>query len=197
MLRLAILVLSAVVAACAIQTVRWYEPLAAGSVEQRQCGGPKEVVVFRLNEAGSTLKIWIESPYRDKQLGVPKQPTIIYAITLGASSAVRIVDPVFVVLSTDNIELSQYRFKTLDAPDFKSIPATTELRHQSRPNSLNPRLSVLDNHYFALVRLDDLPQRFQVRYPALQVDGVHQDGPIVTYAVAENQFLLHRCLTGT
>lgn len=170
----------------------------SGSVEERQCGGPKEVMTFRLNEAGSTLKVWIEPAYRDKQLRLPKEPTLSYSIILGPSSTVRIVDPVVVVLSPDNTELSQYRFKTLHAPGFKSIPATTELRHDPRgPNSSNPRLSVLDNHYTALVLLNNLPERFQVRYPAMQVDGVHHDGPIVSYAVSENTFLLHRCLTGT
>ena len=180
-----------------MDTLRWYEPSGTGTVEVRQCGGPKEVMTFRLNEAGSTLKVSIESAYRDKQHRLPR-PYLTYAITLGPSSAVRIRDPVVVVLSPDNVEIAQYRFETLDAPGFKSIPAANEVRHEPQgPHSSNPRLAVLDNYYLAVVPLDNLPERFQIRYPAMLIDGTHHNGPVVSYAASENGFLLHRCFTGT
>jgi hypothetical protein len=198
MRRLAILSLSAFIAGCAVETWQWYEPLAAGSVEQHQCGGPKEVVKLLLDDSGSTLTLWIEPAYRDKQNGIPKEPTITYSITLGPGSTARIIDPVVVVLSPDNLELFRHRLDRLEGPGFRSIAATSELRHDPRgPNSSNPRLSVLDNHYVGFVRLQQLPALFQVRYPAMEIDGVPRSAPTVAYAVAEGRFLLHRCFTGT
>jgi hypothetical protein len=185
------------IAGCASETLRWYQPSGTGVAEVRHCGGPEEVMTFRLNEAGSTLNVSIEPPYRDKQLARSK-PNLSYSVTLGPRSTVRIVDPLVVVLSPDGVELGQYRFKTFHAPAFKSVPASDEIRHAPQgPNSSNPRLAVIDNHYLALIPLDDLPERFQIRYPALLVDGLERSGPIVSYATLEDRFLLHRCFTGT
>ena len=192
------LALSAGISACATQTVQWYEPLGASSLEEHQCGGPKEVVKLPLDEAGSTLKLWIEAARRDRQNGIPEQPTIHYWITLGPGSTVRIVEPIFVVSSPDDVQVVKYKLARLEAPGFKSVPADAELRHEPRgPNGSSARLSVLDNFYFGFVRLKDLPPRFRVRYPQLQVNGVSRDGPAIAYAASEGTFLLHRCFTGT
>lgn len=110
----------------------------------------------------------------------------------------RIVDPVVVVFSPDDVEPSRHRLDRLEGPGFKSILASSELRHDPRgPNSSNPRLSVLDNHYVGFVRLQHLPARFKVRYPVMEIDGDKRAAPTVAYAVAEGRFLLHRCFTGT
>lgn len=197
MLRFTVIALSACITGCAMETWQWYEPVGVASAQSHQCGGPNEVVRHALNDSGSVLKLWIEPAYRDKQNGIPKEPTITYSITLAPGSAVRIVDPVVVVLSADNVELSRYSLDRLEGPGFKSVPATSELRHDPRgPNSSNRALSVLDNHYVGFVRLRDLPARFQVRYPAMEVDGVKRSAPTVAYVAAEGRFLLHRCFTG-
>jgi hypothetical protein len=180
-----------------MDTLRWYEPSGTGTVTERQCGGPKEVMTFRLNEAGSTLKVSIEASYRDKRRRLPS-PYLSYGITLAPNSAVRILDPVVVVLSPDNIELAQYRFQTLGGPGFTSIPAANEIRHEPQGSySSNPRLSVLDNYYLTVIPLDNLPDRFQIRYPPMLIDGTQRNGPVVSYTASENRFLLRRCLTGT
>ena len=197
MSRIGLIVLAVVVTGCAIETLRWYQPSGTGVAEERHCGGPKEVMSFRLNEAGTILKISIEPAHRDKQLGRTK-PTVIYSMTLGPNTSVRIADPVLVVLSPEGAELSQYRFKTLNAPGFKSVAATTQLQYDAHgPNSANPRLAVLDNHYSVFITLDNLPERFHVRYPRLIISGTQHSGQVVFYASSEGSFLLHRCLTGT
>src|SRR5574341_1988823 len=94
---LAIVALSAGIAGCATEALRWYQPSGTGVAEVRHCGGPKEVMTFRLNEAGSTLKVSVEPAYRDKQLRRAK-PNLSYAITLGPDSAIRILDPVVSVV---------------------------------------------------------------------------------------------------
>jgi len=197
MRHLVLLVLAVALAGCAVETLRWYQPSGPGVAEERHCGGPKEVIGLRLDEVGTLLKVSIEPAHRDKQLDRSK-PTVTYSLTLGQNASVRVVEAVLVVLSAEGTEQSQYRFTTLNAPGFKSVPATTELRFDANgPNSSNPRLAVLDNHYSAFITLEDLPERFQIRYPALIVNGTRHSGQVVSYASSVDSFLIHRCLTGT
>ncbi len=194
----AIVVFSTAMTGCGREIIRWYKPSGTGITNNRNCGGPKQVMKFQLDQGGTILSVSIDAPNGERVRPWP-QPNMNYGITLAPGSRVRIMEPTFVVLSITGEELRRYPFSEVSGPGFKSIPATEEFRATlpADTNRKTTRVSLIDNYFLVSLFIDALPPRFQVRYPALMVNGKLYVGPTVAYTISEGSFLIRRCFTGT
>lgn len=194
----AIALFSIAMTGCGREMIRWYKPSGAGITNNRNCGGPKQVMKFQLDQGGTILSVSIDAPNGEPVRPWP-QPNMEYGIALAPGSRVRIMEPTFVILSITGEELRRYPFSEVSGPGFKSIPATEEFR-STLPydtNKKKARGSLIDNYYLVSLLIDALPPRFQVRYPELMVNDKFYAGPTVTYTISEGSFLIRRCFTGT
>lgn len=194
----AVALFSIAMTGCGREIIRWYKPSGAGITNNRNCGGPKQVMKFQLDQGGTILSVSIDAPNGEREHPGPK-PNMNYGIALAPGSRVRIMEPTFVVLSITGEELRRYPFSEVSGPGFKSIPATEEFRSTlpSDTNKKKARVSPIDNYYLVALVIDALPPRFQVRYPTLMVNDKLYAGPTVTYTISEGSFLIRRCFTGT
>jgi hypothetical protein len=195
---IAVALFSIAMTGCGREMIRWYKPSGAGITNNRNCGGPKQVMKFQLDQGGTTLSVSIDAPNGEREHPGPK-PNMNYGIALAPGSRVRIMEPAFVILSITGEELRRYPFSEVSGPGFKSIPATEEFRATvpADTNKKKARVSLIDNYFLVSLFIDELPPHFQVRYPTLMVNDKFFAGPTVTYTISEGSFLIRRCFTGT
>jgi hypothetical protein len=185
---LAPLIASLLIGGCGHETVRWYQPEGSGTLDSRSCGGPQDIFRLALDQQGSYMQAGVLVPkgrIADKWLDTPM---LTYGIQVAPKTKIRVTEPVFIVRSEPGREIGRHPLARLSGPNFRSKPITEEL------DAPADRLDRGDSFYTASISVKSLPERFEVRYPTLMVNGQRVEGPGVRYALTERGFLLRRCL---
>ncbi len=173
-LRRGISALSILLVGCMPQTLRFYQPIGAGESIRQGCGVPADVMQFALDEHGSQLRVSLVAP----------------------RSRIRISEAKFVLLSPDGDKIAEYQFKSLSGyhnlpsgtGTYRLTPASEELVAKS--DSATEKWA---DQYIVSMTLSSAPERFQIHYPDMVINGQYRIGPTVEYVTSEGLFLRRRC----
>ena len=194
----AIVTCSAVLlAGCMPQRLQFYQPIGSAENIAAGCGVPADIAKFSLDERGSELRVSVSHPQDDRRFlePEPKTPRLSYQFLLAAGTRVRITEPKFVLRSADGNKIGEYSFKSFSLyHDLLSGNVTVRLTSPSEELVGNPEAKDIKwDQYIVSMGLPPTPDRFEIAYPAMVINGVPTPGPVVRYAAADGLFLRRRC----
>jgi len=197
-LRRGISALSILLVGCMPQTLRFYQPIGAGESIRQGCGVPADVMQFALDEHGSQLRVSVSHPEDERRFLEPgaRKPGLSYQFLVAPRSRIRISEAKFVLLSPDGDKIAEYQFKSLSGyhnlpsgtGTYRLTPASEELVAKS--DSATEKWA---DQYIVSMTLSSAPERFQIHYPDMVINGQYRIGPTVEYVTSEGLFLRRRC----